>query len=44
MSVLFITQDSSLHLTRAAANGLVYGIALMVVGSLILKGKKILQN
>lgn len=37
-------RDSSLHLMRAAVNGVIYGVVLMVVGSIIVKGKKILQN
>ncbi|MHA2066079.1 MAG: hypothetical protein ACXABY_17045 [Candidatus Thorarchaeota archaeon] len=37
-------RDSSLHLARSAANGAIYGIGLVVVTSIIMKGKKILQN
>jgi hypothetical protein len=37
-------RDSSLHLARATTNGIIYGIGLVVIISVILKGKKILQN
>jgi hypothetical protein len=37
-------RDFSLHMTRVLLNGTLYGALLVLVGSLIIKGKKILQN
>jgi len=37
-------RDSSLHMTRVLLNGGVYGTILLLVGGLVMKGKKILQN
>jgi hypothetical protein len=37
-------RDSSLHITRILLNGGIYGIGLLLVGEVVMKGKKILQN
>lgn len=37
-------RDSSLHITRILLNGGIYGALLLLVGVIVMKGKKILQN
>ena len=37
-------RDSMLHTSRILVNGILYGIAAVAVGTVIIKGKKILQN
>lgn len=37
-------RDSSVHTSRILLNGVVYGSLAAVVGGLVMKGKKILQN
>ena len=37
-------RDTMLHTARVLLNGAVYGIALVIAASLVIKGKKILQN
>ena len=37
-------RDTMLHTTRVLLNGAVYGVALVFTASIVMKGKKILQN
>ena len=37
-------RDILTHASRIALNGVVYGIVLVMASSLVMKGKKILQN
>ncbi len=37
-------RDIMTHASRIALNGVVYGIILVVASSIVMKGKKILQN
>ena len=37
-------RDTMLHTTRVLLNGAVYGVALVIAASIVMKGKKILQN
>ncbi len=37
-------RDTTLHTTRLLLNGAIYGVALVIATSIVLKGKKILQN
>ena len=37
-------RDTMLHTTRVLMNGALYGIALVIAASIVMKGKKILQN
>ena len=37
-------RDTILHTTRVLANGVIYGLGLVLLSVIVLKGKKILQN
>jgi len=37
-------RDPLVHVTRSLANGAIYGLLIGVAASVVLKGKKILQN
>ena len=37
-------RDTMLHTTRILTNGAIYGLGLVIVTAIVMKGKKILQN